>query len=609
AVLAGWLRALGVHPSGLPAGPGEAAALFRSLTAQNPVAILADDAASAEQARAILPGAGLVIITSRHQLADLVALDGARFISLGPLGPAAAAELAARVAGRDAPAAAFTELADCCGNLPLAIRATAALLAVRPQLGMEQVVADLTARRQGLPASGTSQEGIVTAAMHASYDRLDREAARTYRLLSLHPGPDFTAAAAAALLDADADQAGHLISVLAGASLLEEALPGRWRYHDLSRAHARQTAAATDGEDERAAAVARAIDYYLRASAAADLLILPGRRRIAEAFSLPARDQPAHASTADAVAWLDAEQANLLHAQKTAADQARHATAWQFCDTMWGWCRSRHDYPAWKQVCEQAVASAKACSDPRAEVHAATRLASCLIAMGEAAAAAPVAEEAVATAWANGDRAGEGSAREHAGICALERGDYQAAISHCNRGLDCWRRVSQHERAEAILHRLLGRAYAALGDHRQAHAHLNTALGIFTRLGEDYHAARARYILAITRLAAAPGGEHAGEAIDLLQQARPVMEAEDQPLPLSELLTALAEAHARTGNTSVAQACLEEASALHQGLRLPASHPARARARAIAGQLATPHSPQAHHAQAHDSHEPPEPGG
>jgi hypothetical protein len=116
AVLAGWLRALGTHPSAVPGDPGEAAALFRSLTAGAPVAVLADDAASEAQVRALLPAAGLVVVTSRYQLAGLAAADGARLLPLGPLDPAAATELAARITGRDSEAADLAVLAATAGT-------------------------------------------------------------------------------------------------------------------------------------------------------------------------------------------------------------------------------------------------------------------------------------------------------------------------------------------------------------------------------------------------------------------------------------------------------------------------------------------------------------
>lgn len=438
----------------------------------------------------------------------------------------------------------------------------------------------------------------MTSAMHASHDP-DSSAAQACLLLSAHTGPDFTTGAAAALLDTDTSTAGELIATLTGAGLLIETSPARW-HAPRSGDHGERLASSGDAAMDLHAATARGIDYYLRGSAAADLLINPGRLRIAAAFGLPALNRPAHAGPAEALAWCDTEQANLLHAQHTAASHGLHSLAWQFADTLWGWCTRRHRYPEWAALCETALDSAHLCGDARAEVLAAVRLASCHIASGDTPAAATISQRAIQIAWANGDRAGEGSACEHAAMCALADGNYPAAIMHCNRGLACWQRITGHRRPEALLERLLGRAYAALGDHQQAAVHLDTALAIFTDLGERYHSARTQYYIAATRLAASPSSEHPAEVITLLEQARPLLRAEDHPLSLADLLLALADAHTRAGDTGQANACLQEATALHLRLNLPPAHPARAAASTIARHLATsPSSEQPPHGDQH----------
>jgi tetratricopeptide (TPR) repeat protein len=421
--------------------------------------------------------------------------------------------------------------------------------------------------------------------MHTSYDELDPSTARTYRLLSLHTGPDFTAGAAAALLDTDTSTAGRLITGLAEQDLLAHASPGRWHFPGLTGQHARDMATTHDTPDDRAAATARVIDYYLRGSAAADLLVAPGRLRIAAAFALPIIHPPAYNSPAAALAWHDTELANLLQAQQSALAFKLYSLGWQFIDTAWGWCRHRANYPAWEDLAQTAIESAHACGDARAEVLATIRLASCHLAQGNTTAATPLTARAIQTARTNGDRAGEGSACEHAAMGALAASDYPSAIKHCTRGLDCWRRVSSHRRPEALLHRLLGRAHAGLGDHHQAAAHLDTALGIFTDLGERYHSARTQYYIATTRLASSPSPGDIEEAITQLEQARPLLQAEDHPLALSELLTTLADAYSRIGKTSQATACTQEATTLQQQLNLPANHPARTRTSALASQL------------------------
>jgi hypothetical protein len=226
AVVAAWLRALGVPPPAVPGDPGEAAALFRSLTATAPVAVLADDAASEAQVRALLAVTGPVVVTSSYQQAGLAAADGAQLIRLGPLEAVAATELATRITGRASESADLSVLARYCGHLPLAVRAAAARLAARPALTAATVVADLAAARSRLHALDTpALEISVTASLDASYRALDAGAARAYRLLATCPGPDVAAPAAAALLDADEPDAEQLAVTLTHASLLEENRP------------------------------------------------------------------------------------------------------------------------------------------------------------------------------------------------------------------------------------------------------------------------------------------------------------------------------------------------------------------------------------------------
>ena len=99
-VLAGFLRAFGVTPDSIPVGASQRAALFRSVTTGKRVAVVLDNAASAAQVRVLMPGPGraeadptrgerqawpsLVLVTTRWRLAGL-AVDGARFLELGPL--------------------------------------------------------------------------------------------------------------------------------------------------------------------------------------------------------------------------------------------------------------------------------------------------------------------------------------------------------------------------------------------------------------------------------------------------------------------------------------------------------------------------------------------
>jgi DNA-binding IclR family transcriptional regulator len=80
--------------------------------------------------------------------------------------------------------------------------------------------------------------GQVQAVFSWSYTTLTPAAARLFRLLGLHPGPDTTAPATASLTALPLAQARRLLAELVRAGLLTETTPGRYGFHDLLAAYA-----------------------------------------------------------------------------------------------------------------------------------------------------------------------------------------------------------------------------------------------------------------------------------------------------------------------------------------------------------------------------------
>jgi DNA-binding SARP family transcriptional activator len=142
------LRGLGVAAFDVPDELDQAAALYRTLLADRRVLVVLDDTRDADQLRPLLPGSPgcLVLVTSRDQLAGLVAQQGARRLTLDVLTPAEAKTLLARVLGdqrvRTEPTAT-AELIRACGRLPLALRTAAADLAGQPRRSIASYVDQL----------------------------------------------------------------------------------------------------------------------------------------------------------------------------------------------------------------------------------------------------------------------------------------------------------------------------------------------------------------------------------------------------------------------------------------------------------------------------------
>jgi hypothetical protein len=160
-------------------------------------------------------------------------------------------------------------------------------------------------RRSGSPAE---------AIRACSYQNLSEHAARAFRLLGLHPGPDITASAAASLLALPLGRSRALLAELASWNLVSEHRPGRFALHDLLRAYAAESAAVQDSDEQRHAAAHRVLDHYLHTAHAAAKVLNPHRGAIALKPAQPGVAPERAADHEQAMAWFDAERAVLLAA-------------------------------------------------------------------------------------------------------------------------------------------------------------------------------------------------------------------------------------------------------------------------------------------------------
>jgi transcriptional regulator with XRE-family HTH domain/tetratricopeptide (TPR) repeat protein len=353
-VLRGFLDALGVHPDRIHTGTEGLAALFRSLLADRTMLVLLDNAADVAQVRPLLPASPqcLVIVTSRRELSPLAAREGARLLSLDVLTEVEAAELlTARLGvGRaTAEPLAVTELATLCARLPLALSVVVARAAAHPKLPLKTLARELTELRGRLDALDIGDPAAnVRTVFSLSYRHLPDAAARMFRLLGLHPGPDISAPAAASLAGVTLGSARAALRDLARASLIIENVPGRYTFHDLLRAYAAEQAAdAADAADTReSTATRRMLDHYLHTAHLAHRVLYPGR----ELISLPAAADGVIGETFDgksaALGWLEAEYQVLLKIVDLAAGTGLDDHAWRLPVVLWTYhnvCGHWHD--------------------------------------------------------------------------------------------------------------------------------------------------------------------------------------------------------------------------------------------------------------------------
>jgi len=366
----------------------------------------------------MLPGSGpsLVVVTTRSRLSGL-AIDGAHFTSLGPLDEPGALELLDRIAGGRASAEpeAARQVVRMCGHLPLAVCVSAARLAPNPGWRVQRVAAELSSERHRLAALSLTEDLSVRAVFDVSYRALPPAAARAYRLLSLLPGSEFTAGLAAAATETGSREMIRLLDALTDASLLEETLEGRYRFHDLVRLHAREQAAADPGP-ERRTVTERAVGWYLESAVAADLVVIPGRWHLSGMYEHALRSLPAFPDPAGALAWLEAELPGLLAAVNAARDEGLHEQAWQLCEALLGLFLYRRHYPQWIAACEVGLASAQACGDQRAEARMRDQLGFAYLSLRRYTDAQAQFTQAVALARGAGHRLGEAAPLEHLGL-------------------------------------------------------------------------------------------------------------------------------------------------------------------------------------------------
>lgn len=334
-VVRGLLAALGVPPARIPAELGGQIGLYRSVLAGRRVLVVLDNARDSDQVRPLLSGAAgcLVLVTSRSQLTGLIALDGAVPLAVGLLTEQQALDLLSRRLGagriaREQPEAA--ELAALCARLPLALNIAAARLVTHPAMSLRELCDNLRdARRRLEMLSAEPGHADVSAVFSSSYEAVSAPAARLFRLLGIHPGPDISFPAAASLGALDLDQARRALDELTSANLLTEHAPGRYMLHDLLKAYAAGQAHAQDTADGLRSALGRVLDHYLRAACAAALLFSPRSRPPRPPDLWTGVIEVRLDGAEQALAWCQAELAVLSAAVNCAASSGFATHAWQ----------------------------------------------------------------------------------------------------------------------------------------------------------------------------------------------------------------------------------------------------------------------------------------
>jgi len=553
--LARFLRALGVAGTEIPLEIDERAASYRSLLDGRRVLIVLDNASSVEQIRPLLPGtpSALVVVTSRDALAGLVARHGARRLDLDLLPPEdAVALLRALIGGRvTAEPDAAAALADQCVRLPLALRVAAELAATRPVTPLAALVGELADEqlRLELLDAGGDPRTAVRAVFSWSYQHLPADAARAFRLLGLHPGPDFDLYAAAALTHTGLEQAQHLLDLLARAHLIGPTSPGRYGMHDLLRAYATDHTTAEDSEDDRQRALTRLFDHYLATAGAAMDTLVPAEQPRRPAISPSATPSPLLADPTVARAWLDAERVTLTAVTAHTAFRGWPGYTTRLATTLYRYLDTGGHYPEALAIHTNARHAARHTSDWPAEAHALGSLGAIYLRQGRYAQATDHLQQALTLAREIGDRSGEARPLTNLGVVYRRRGCSEQAVDCFQQSLTLFREIGdQPGEARALCN--LGTVYLRQGRYQQANDDLQQALTLFREIGHQPGEADALCNLGIVHFRQG----YYQQAANHLQQALTLFREIGHQPGEAMALNGVGETHHANGHTEQAHA-------------------------------------------------------
>jgi DNA-binding SARP family transcriptional activator/tetratricopeptide (TPR) repeat protein len=612
AVLARFLRALGVDPSVIPAGLDERSELYRERLAGRRILVVLDDAAGEAQVRPLLPGSPscAVLVTSRRRLTGL---EGADVLDLDVLTPEQAVELLGRIAGAHRVAhesAAAQAIARACGWLPLALRIAGARLRARPDWALVQLAERLADERRRLDELSLGDHDV-RASLSLSYQALDYRQRCGFARLGLLEASDVAAWVVAALLDLPDEDPEGLVEPLVDARLLEPAgtyhagLP-RYRLHDLVRLYARERAEIEQPEPDRRAAVRRALAAWLWLAERADKRLAGGIPAAGHGggrrWPLPAA--LAERLLADPGGWFDAELAALVAAVHLAHVVGFDELAWDLAGSLCSFLDLRHRIEEWElthrlglnaarragdrlgqavMLCglgdlhyfqdqhdqalvnfQEALALFQSLGEGRGQVHALCGVAYSRIIQGRYPEALAGFQQALRLLADLDDQHGIAYGWFGVGVVHRDQGRLEQAEACFQEALAAARRADA-PRITAWTLRGLGDLYGTQGKLDPAEQHLAEALRRFDGLGDRLYQALLSHSLGQVYLIQ---GRHQAAAVALGQSLQ-AFRTLGHRYGEARALQALGQLHQAQGRHAEATACLEHAVGAWRALGSP----------------------------------------
>ncbi|PVE04341.1 transcriptional regulator [Streptomyces scopuliridis RB72] len=489
AALATLLRLLGAPAQAIPVDLEEQIVLWQNMLAERRTIIVLDDAANSAQIIPLLPGnsASLVITTSRRHLTGI---PYARTVALDVLPTPDAITLFRRFAGDDRTSnlREVRRIIDLCGHLPLAIELVASRFRARPSWTL-RTLSERLARNPGRLAEIRDADNEMTRAFDLSYHTLTDAQRTAFRRLGLHPGADFTADVAAAMLDLSPGDTERLLEDLLACHLLRELTPDRYRYHDLLREYARLLVISEDSEQERNQVVRRLTDFYIEAADRADRLVYPRRMRRDSQHNGARAPVPNWPDPDSARSWLTAERANLLAAAENAHTYGHPERAAQLAYALAGFLDAECHWQDAETALQHAVTHWAETGPQPALCRALLCLSTTHANTGRYTEAAETGERALAIARTTGDSEAEAEALRIAGTLNWHLGENLTALRLLQKSFAIQDK-SGNAWEKARIYNNIAITLLFLGEHDRALDHFQKALAGFTETADKTSSAR-----------------------------------------------------------------------------------------------------------------------
>ena len=560
-VLAGFLAALGVPADRIPADLGARAGLYRSVLAQRQVLIVLDNANAAEQVRPLLPGgSGFVVVTSRSSLAGLVIGQGATRMTLDVLTEPEALDLVRAVLGpqrADAEPESLVALVRACARLPLALRIAAGRAAVHPNLTVGEVVTELgSPGRLDVLSVPADERTSVRGVFDWSYRRLTGEQARMFRRLGLHPGPEFSLPAAAAVAGVDVAEARGLLDALAELHLIEPVDRDRYRCHDLLHTYAAERVDRDDDAAEREDARRTLLGWYAHHAwtAARTVAATLTERHESTGLATPVHPQIVFAGPAEAWAWGERECANVVAGIRVAVRHDALRVAVLLADLSVVPLSRRRLWEDLFEVCRLGLTAARRLGDRRSEYQLLECLASAHRDVGQWQESWDAVAAALELARDLGDQWSQAQSLCYLGVLCGDRGRHAEASRYLRSALPL-SVGAQGGQLEGDIELYLGSACVGLGRYDEAVRHAERSRALHRQAGNPHGEA---YVLHCMARAQQGLGEHA-EAIALCEQAQRSESALIEQREHAAILDTLGISLAHTGDPARAISCWQAA--------------------------------------------------